>query len=132
MVYRGVNDDGDFVDGRAREPAHLVAVWVGFALLMVGCLIAAVRQARPSAVAAARPWAMCPLPSWRRPSRTSAERPRAYVAPRKSVVEETAAEEVALVEDAEGDAAADADAAAEAEARSHGRRSARTPAKAGE
>ena len=35
---------------------------------------------------------------------------------RKSVVEETAAVEVALVEDAEGDAAADADAAAVAEA----------------
>lgn len=50
------------------------------------------------------------------------------VAARKGIIEETVSEEVALVEDAEGDAAADADAAAEAEAETD----AEADAKAGE
>lgn len=45
VVYRGVNDEGDFsMDVRVNPLISFV--WVGFALLMVGCLIPLVRQTR--------------------------------------------------------------------------------------
>jgi cytochrome c-type biogenesis protein CcmF len=53
VVYRGVNDEGDFsMDVRVNPLISFV--WVGFALLMVGCLIplfakrAERRRGRPS------------------------------------------------------------------------------------
>ena len=106
VVYRGVNDEGDFsMDVRVNPLISFV--WVGFALLMVGCLIPlfakrAERRRGGPAVGDV-------------PAAELAEASR-DAAPRKSVVEETVSEEVSLVEDGEGDAAADADAAAVAEA----------------
>ena len=114
VVYRGVNDEGDFsMDVRVNPLISFV--WVGFALLMVGCLIplfakrAERRRGGP---------AVGDVPATELAEAEPKERGKASrdAAPRKSVVEETVSEEVSLVEDAEGDAAADADAAAVAEA----------------
>lgn len=114
VVYRGVNDEGDFsMDVRVNPLISFV--WVGFALLMVGCLIPlfAKRAERRRGGPAVGDVPAAELAEAEPKERGKASRD---AAPRKSVVEETAAVEVALVEDAEGDAAADADAAAVAEA----------------
>ena len=111
VVYRGVNENGDFsMDVRVNPLISLV--WVGFGLLMVGCLIplfakrASKREGdegddEPVRVLAAE-------------AKTAADEAadEAAAAERPGIVEATAAEEVALVEDAEGDGAAGADAAA--------------------
>ena len=112
VVYRGVNENGDFsMDVRVNPLISLV--WVGFGLLMVGCLIplfakrASKREGdegddEPVRVLAAE-------------AATADEvADEAAAAERPGIVEATAAEEVALVEDAEGDGAAGADAAATA------------------
>lgn len=114
VVYRGVNDEGDFsMDVRVNPLISFV--WVGFALLMVGCLIPlfAKRAERRRGGPAVGDVPAAELAEAEPKERGKASRD---AAPRKSVVEETVAVEVALVEDAEGDAAADADAAAVAEA----------------
>lgn len=114
VVYRGVNDKGDFsMDVRVNPLISFV--WVGFALLMVGCLIPlfAKRAERRRGGPAVGDVPAAELAEAEPKERGKASRD---AAPRKSVVEETVAVEVALVEDAEGDAAADADAAAVAEA----------------
>lgn len=103
VVYRGVNDAGDYsMDVRVNPLISLV--WVGFGLLMVGCLIPlfAKRGERRADGPAADDT----------PAEKLAEDVAAAVPPRdrEGIVEETMAEEVALVEDAEGDAAANADA----------------------
>ncbi|MEC4183872.1 cytochrome c biogenesis protein CcsA [Adlercreutzia sp. R21] len=99
VVYRGVNDEGDFsMDVRVNPLISLV--WVGFGLLMVGCLIplfakrATKREDADPADAPVRALA-------------ADEQPEA-ASQRSGVVEAVVAEEVALVEDAEGDAAANA------------------------
>lgn len=102
VVYRGVNDEGDFsMDVRVNPLISFV--WVGFALLMVGCLIPlfAKRARAPSR----RPGRgrCAPLPSWRSEPKERGKASR-DVAARKGIIEETVSEEVALVEDAEGDA----------------------------
>lgn len=113
VVYRGVNENGDFsMDVRVNPLISLV--WVGFGLLMVGCLIPlfakrAVRREgdegddEPARVLAAE-------------AATADEAADEAAAERPGIVEATVAEEVALVEDAEGDAAAGADGAAAATA----------------
>lgn len=114
VVYRGVNDEGDFsMDVRVNPLISFV--WVGFALLMVGCLIPlfAKRAERRRGGPAVGDVPAAELAEAEPKERGKASRD---AAPRKSVVEETVSEEVSLVEDAEGDAAADADAAAVAEA----------------
>ena len=114
VVYRGVNDEGDFsMDVRVNPLISFV--WVGFALLMVGCLIPlfAKRAERRRGGPAVGDVPAAELAEAEPKECGKASRD---AAPRKSVVEETVAVEVALVEDAEGDAAADADAAAVAEA----------------
>ena len=111
VVYRGVNENGDFsMDVRVNPLISLV--WVGFGLLMVGCLIPlfakrAVRREgdegddEPARVLAAEA----------KTAADEAEAELAIAAERPGIVEATVAEEVALVEDAEGDAAAGADEA---------------------
>ena len=114
VVYRGVNDEGDFsMDVRVNPLISFV--WVGFALLMVGCLIPlfAKRAERRRGGPAVGDVPAAELAEAEPKERGKASRD---AAPRKSVVEETVSEEVSLVEDAEGDAAADADAAAVVEA----------------
>ena len=114
MVYRGVNDEGDFsMDVRVNPLISFV--WVGFALLMVGCLIPlfAKRAERRRGGPAVGDVPAAELAEAEPKERDKASRD---VAARKGIVEETVDAEVSLVEDAEGDAAADADAAAEAEA----------------
>ena len=114
VVYRGVNDEGDFsMDVRVNPLISFV--WVGFALLMVGCLIPlfAKRAERRCGGPAVGDVPAAELAEAEPKERGKASRD---AAPRKSVVEETVSEEVSLVEDTEGDAAADADAAAVAEA----------------
>lgn len=126
VVYRGVNDEGDFsMDVRVNPLISFV--WVGFALLMVGCLIPlfAKRAERRRGGPAVGDVPVAELAEAEPKERGKASRD---VAARKGIIEETVSEEVALVEDAEGDAAADADAAAEAEAETD----AEADAKAGE
>lgn len=99
VVYRGVNEEGAFsMDVRVNPLISLV--WVGFGLLMVGCLIPlfSKRAERREGDAAAD-----------EPVRVLAadERPKA-ASEHPGMVEAAVAEEVALVEDAEGDAAANA------------------------
>jgi cytochrome c-type biogenesis protein CcmF len=113
VVYRGVNENGDFsMDVRVNPLISLV--WVGFGLLMVGCLIplfakrASKREGdegddEPVRVLAAE-------------AATADEVADEAAAERPGIVEATVAEEVALVEDAEGDAAAGADGATAATA----------------
>ena len=114
VVYRGVNDEGDFsMDVRVNPLISFV--WVGFALLMVGCLIplfakrAERRRGGPAV-------GDVPAAELAEAEPKECDKASRDVAARKGIVEETVAVEVALVEDAEGDAAADADAAAVAEA----------------
>ena len=110
VVYRGVNENGDFsMDVRVNPLISLV--WVGFGLLMVGCLIPlfAKRTARRDddpADEPARALAEDEGDGEAVAVAVATEEPE-----RPDPVEETVAEEVALVEDAEGDAAADADGA---------------------
>ena len=110
MVYRGVNENGDFsMDVRVNPLISLV--WVGFGLLMVGCLIplfakrAAKREGDEGDDEPARALA----------AETETAADEAATAERPGIVEATVAEEVALVEDAEGDGAAGADEAAAAD-----------------
>ena len=126
MVYRGVNDEGDFsMDVRVNPLISFV--WVGFALLMVGCLIplfakrAERRRGGPAV-------GDVPAAELAEAEPKECDKASRDVAARKGIVEETVDAEVSLVEDAEGDAAADADAAAEAEAETD----AEADAKAGE
>ena len=126
VVYRGVNDEGDFsMDVRVNPLISFV--WVGFALLMVGCLIPlfAKRAERRRGGPAVGDVPAAELAEAEPKERDKASRD---VAACKGIVEETVDAEVSLVEDAEGDAAADADAAAEAEAETD----AEADAKAGE
>lgn len=110
VVYRGVNEEGDFsMDVRVNPLISLV--WVGFGLLMIGSLLPLFAKRAE-----------------RREGDAADDEPAAALADgaseaKKGLVAETVAEEVALVEDAEGDAAADADVADA---------SARSDAKAGE
>ena len=108
VVYRGVNENGDFsMDVRVNPLISLV--WVGFGLLMVGCLIplfakrASKREGDGGDDEPARALAV---------EADVAAAEAAEEADRAGIVEATVAEEVALVEDAEGDAAAGADEAA--------------------
>ena len=97
VVYRGVNENGDFsMDVRVNPLISLV--WVGFGLLMVGCLIPLFAK-RPA----------------RRDDGDTADEPLAELAEGEGdelFEPEEVAEEVAQVEAFEGDAAAKADEAA--------------------
>ena len=115
VVYRGVNDEGDFsMDVRVNPLISFV--WVGFALLMVGCLIPlfAKRAERRRGGPAVGDVPVAELAEAEPKERGKASRD---VAARKGIIEETVDAEVSLVEDAEGDAAADADDHASAHAR---------------
>lgn len=109
VVYRGVNDEGAFsMDVRVNPLISFV--WVGFALLMVGALLALfAKRAERRQGAAPDDEPLRQL--------IGEEKPAAEKEP-QGLIEEAVAEEVALVEDAEGDAAADADADADADAAS--------------
>ena len=114
VVYRGVNDEGDFsMDVRVNPLISFV--WVGFALLMVGCLIPlfAKRAERRRGGPAVGDVPAAELAEAEPKERGKASRD---VAARKGIVEETVDAEVSLVEDAEGDAAAEAEAETDAEA----------------
>lgn len=118
VVYRGVNDEGDYsMDVRVNPLISLV--WVGFGLLMAGAVLAlfAKRAERRQGEVASDE----PVRELAAEERASAEADAAVEkAPKRGPAAEEVAVEVALVEDAEGDAAADADAAAVAEASDDG------------
>ena len=100
VVYRGVNDEGDFsMDVRVNPLISFV--WVGFALLMVGCLIPlfAKRAERRRGGPAVGDVPAAELAEAEPKERGKASRD---VAARRGIIEETVSEEVALVEDAEG------------------------------
>ena len=128
VVYRGVNDAGDYsMDVRVNPLISLV--WVGFGLLMAGCLIPlfakrAERREAPDpedepaqALAAASAATADDGAEVAAASAATADDAASTVAravpasteAHPSLMEETVAEEVSLVESAEGDAAADAD-----------------------
>lgn len=113
VVYRGVNDEGDYsMDVRVNPLISFV--WVGFGLLMAGAVLALFAkraERRQGEVAGDEPVRELVAEEASAEADASVEK-----APKRGPAAEEVAVEVALVEDAEDDAAADADAAAVAEA----------------